>query len=176
MESKIHTHGIWGYIYLYWLDLINLSTIATNQKDLRSRRWNLQMEETQLLKVVGISTETLNTQRLRYDCAMTKESSLRYWTFLWVTWWRYQMETFSALLALCAGNLPVTGEFPAQKPVTRSFDVFFNLHLNQQFRKKSRRRWFETPLCSLWRHCNESTGHRHYERMTEYICWAPQLH
>ena len=29
----------------------------------------------------------------------------------------------SALLAICAGNLPVTGEFPAQKPVTRSCDV-----------------------------------------------------
>ena len=38
------------------------------------------------------------------------------------------METFSALLALCAGNSPVTGEFPSQRPVTRSFDVFFNLN------------------------------------------------
>ena len=37
------------------------------------------------------------------------------------------METFSALLALCAGNSPVTGEFPAQMPVTRSFHVFFDL-------------------------------------------------
>ena len=40
-----------------------------------------------------------------------------------VTWWRHQMETFSALLALCVGNSPVTGEFPSQRPVTRSFDV-----------------------------------------------------
>ena len=39
------------------------------------------------------------------------------------SWWRYQMETFSALLAICAGNSPVTGEFPAQRPVRRSFDV-----------------------------------------------------
>ena len=39
------------------------------------------------------------------------------------TWWRHQMETFSALLALCAGNSQVTGEFPAQRPVTRRFDV-----------------------------------------------------
>ena len=37
-------------------------------------------------------------------------------------WWRPQMETFSALLVICAGNSPVTGEFPAQRPVTRSFD------------------------------------------------------
>ena len=35
------------------------------------------------------------------------------------------METFSALLALCEGNSPVTGEFPSQRPVTRSFDAFF---------------------------------------------------
>ena len=41
------------------------------------------------------------------------------------TWWRHQMETFSALLALCAGNSSVTGEFPSQRPVVRSFDVFF---------------------------------------------------
>ena len=41
------------------------------------------------------------------------------------------METFSALLAICAGNSPVTGEFPAQRPVTRSFDVFFDLRLNE---------------------------------------------
>ena len=40
------------------------------------------------------------------------------------------METFSALLALCAGNSRVTGEFPSQRTVTWSFDVFFNLHLN----------------------------------------------
>ena len=39
------------------------------------------------------------------------------------------METFSALLALSEGNSPVTGEFPAQRPVTRSFDVFFDLRL-----------------------------------------------
>ena len=38
------------------------------------------------------------------------------------------MESFSALLAFCAGNSPVTGEFPAQGPVTRSFDVFFDLN------------------------------------------------
>ena len=46
------------------------------------------------------------------------------------TRWRHQMELFSASLALCAGNSPVTGEFPSQRPVTRSFDVFFDLHMN----------------------------------------------
>ena len=39
------------------------------------------------------------------------------------------MKTFSALLAICAVNSPVTGEFPAQRPATRNFDVFFDLRL-----------------------------------------------
>ena len=47
------------------------------------------------------------------------------------------METFPALLALCAGNSPVSGEFPAQRPVTRSFDVFFDLHLIKRLSKHS---------------------------------------
>ena len=47
------------------------------------------------------------------------------------------METISALLALCAGNSPVTGEFPAQMPVTQSFDVFFDHRLNKRFSKQS---------------------------------------
>ena len=37
-----------------------------------------------------------------------------------LTWWRNQMEAFFALLALCAGNSPVTGDFPSQRPVMRS--------------------------------------------------------
>ena len=67
--------------------------------------------------------------------------------------WRHQMETFFTLLALCEGNPLVTGGFPSQRPVTRSFDVFFDLRLNKLLSKKSRRRWFETPSRSLWLHC-----------------------
>ena len=50
-------------------------------------------------------------------------------------WWRNQMETFSTLLAICVGNSPVTGDFPAQRPVTQSFAVFFDLHLNKQLNR-----------------------------------------
>ena len=42
------------------------------------------------------------------------------------------MDTFAALLAICAGKSPVTGEFPEQRPVTRSFDVFFDLRLKKR--------------------------------------------
>ena len=59
-----------------------------------------------------------------------------------------------ALLAFCAGNSPVTGEFSVQRPVTRSFDIFFDLRVSKRLNKQSKRRWFETPSRSLWRHCN----------------------
>ena len=52
------------------------------------------------------------------------------------TWWRHQMEAFSALLAICAGNLPVPGEFPTQRPVSRSFDIYFDLHPNKRLSKQ----------------------------------------
>ena len=71
-----------------------------------------------------------------------------------IPWWRHQMETFSALLALCVGNSPVTGEFPTQRPVTRSFDVFFDLRMNKRLSKQWRGWWFETPSRSLCRQCN----------------------
>ena len=58
-------------------------------------------------------------------------------------------------LAFCAGNSPVTGEFPSQRPVTRIFFFMFSLicALNKWLSKQSRGWWFETPLRSLWRHC-----------------------
>ena len=69
------------------------------------------------------------------------------------TWWRHQMESFSAWLAICAGNSPVHGEFPAQRPVTRSFDVVFDLRLNKRLSQQSWGWWFETLSRPLWRHC-----------------------
>ena len=72
-----------------------------------------------------------------------------------MTWWRHLMETFYALLAICAGNSPVSGEFPAQRPVTHSFEVFFRLRLNKRLIEQSLDWWFETPPRSLWRQCND---------------------
>ena len=69
-------------------------------------------------------------------------------------WWRHQMQTFSALLVLCAENSLVLGEFPAQRPVTRNFDVFFDLRPDKLLSKQWWGWWFETPSCPLWRHRN----------------------
>ena len=48
---------------------------------------------------------------------------------------------------LCEGKPPVTGIFPSQRPVTRRFDVFFEVHLNKPMNKQWSCRWYETPLC-----------------------------
>ena len=64
------------------------------------------------------------------------------------------MEIFSALLSICAGNSPVAGEFPAQRPGTRIFDIFFDLRLNKRLSKQRRGCWFEKLLRLLWRHRN----------------------
>ena len=93
-----------------------------------------------------------------------------------IPWWRHQMETLYALLALCAGNSPVTCEFPSQSSVTRSFDVFFDLGLNKWLRKQSRRRWFEMSLCSLWRHCNANYISRSISIPYKIVFVLKQIH
>ena len=98
-----------------------------------------------------IGYDSWNINVIIYTCSI----SISMVTGIYSTWWRHQMETFSALLAICAGNSPVPGEFPTQRPVTRSFDVFFDLRLNKRLSKQSWGWWFETPSWSLWRQCNE---------------------
>ena len=99
-----------------------------------------------------------------------------------ISWWHKQMEILYALLALCVGNSPVNGDFPSQRPVTRSFDVF-DLRMSKRLSKQSRHRWFETPSCSLWRHhkvlpvCCNGTGtifpscHWSNPERFQYINW-----
>ena len=77
--------------------------------------------------------------------------------YLGKSWWRHEMETFSALLALCAGNSSVTGEFPAQRPVTRNFGVLFDLRLDKRLSKESWVWCLGRPSRLSWRHCNVLT-------------------
>ena len=79
-----------------------------------------------------------------------------------ISWWRHQMETFSALLPISAGNSPVPGEFPAQRTVTRSFDFFFDQRPNKRLSKQSWGWWFETLSRPLWRQCNGNIAHRYF--------------
>ena len=91
----------------------------------------------------------LNRLRFRYEIIARVVCNITFWLlFKSQSRWRHQMETFSAL------HSPVTGEFPAQRPVTRSFDVFFDLCKNERLNKQGWGWWFETPSGPLWRHCS----------------------
>ena len=112
-------------------------------------RWTIHLFLNVHLVVYDTGTLII-ASKIQYTTAVVRmaRSFLLFWT-----WWRHRMETFPALLALCAGNSPATGELLAQRPVRRSFGVFFNLRPNKRLSKKSIDRWFDTPSRSLWRHC-----------------------
>ena len=111
---------------------------------------------------------SLITVDILYRCVDTNFTGPHY------SWWRHQMEPFSALLALCAGNSPVTGEFPSQRPVTRSFNVFFDLRLNERLSKQWWGWWFEAPSHPLWRNCNVIEGFcwRFYAKGLSWLWWV----
>ena len=88
------------------------------------------------------------------------------------SWWRHQIETFSTLLAICAGNSPVPGKFPTQRPVTRSFDVYIDLRPNKRLSKHSWGWWYETPSRPLWRHRNVESNTQCQEITSWSTCVA----
>ena len=69
---------------------------------------------------------------------------------------------------LC-GEFIGPGEFPTQRPVTRRFDVFFDLRLNKRLSKQSWGWWFETLHWSLWRQCNGGVAIVFHE--VHFIYW-----
>ena len=74
---------------------------------------------------------------------------------------------------LC-GEFTGRGEFPTQRPVTRSFGVFFDLRLNKRLSKQPWGWWFETPSWSLWRQCNDvATFAWSASRMSDLTDLAP---
>ena len=94
-------------------------------------------------------------------CPQTHRSDMEYWIFqkrggehVILSTNTFKMTSSNGNISFCEGNSPVTGEFPSQRPVTRSFDVFFELHLNKLLSKPLICRWLETSVRSLWRHSN----------------------
>ena len=71
------------------------------------------------------------------------------------TRWRHQKEHFPRKWPFVRGVQWSPVDSPHMGPMTRRFDVFFDLRLNKRLSKQWRRRWFETPSPSLWRHCND---------------------
>ena len=112
-------------------------------------------------------------------------------------WWRHQMETFSALVALCAGNSPVIGEFPAQRPVTRSFESGDLRHHRAHYTAtvmwystttswttgiilcmrpgNERRRYIVTPSLIGWAHTQNDHPDELAKNTNCYWHWTPVL-
>ena len=88
---------------------------------------------------------------LVYFTNFTRFSS---WSLFHFARWRHQMETFSTLLDLCAGNFTGHKWIPLTKTSEAELWCFLWSATEQRLSKQSRRRWFETPSRSLWRHCN----------------------
>ena len=127
------------YVHQYiWSSLFQLS----NGLPYLEQRWNTvkwwkyeyfcqqNANKNVVCKSIDILCFVCNVSSQRRCCPKAKEAPVT----SSITDYR-QMETFSALLALCAGNWPVPGQFPSQRPVTRSFDVFFDLRLNERLSK-----------------------------------------
>ena len=127
-------------LFRFWYPVISIFQVALHLRYARTtERWTLTSAH-----VTAIPQKCL----LMWGNFVRNVCTWCYRSGSVTSWWRHQMKTFSALLALCAGNSPVT--------VTRSFDIFFDLRLNKRLSKQWRGWWFETPLRSLWRHCNVS--------------------
>ena len=92
----------------------------------------------------------------KFDCCVANLTHVICHNSVWNNMMTSSNGNITALLALCAGYSPVTGEVPSQRPVMRSFDVFCELRLNKRLSKQSWGWWFETPLRSFLRHCNET--------------------
>ena len=89
--------------------------------------------------IVTPETMLASFKRLHHDYVIKWKHLPRYWPFV-------------------RGNSPVTGGFPTQRPVTRSFDDFFDLRLNKRLSKQSLGWWFETPSRPLWCHCYDAAN------------------
>ena len=95
---------------------------------------------------------------LRFDAAFYPCPSGLFSIFQWGHLEYFMMTSsngniFRVTGPLC-GEFTGPGEFPTQRPVTRSFDVFFDLRLNKRLSKQPWGWWFETLSWSLWRQCN----------------------
>ena len=130
-----------------WHQLFTKTSASTKLTHLWSLRYmNHMIERSHYISTIRKSCSRSGIHGLLLLTGSFTNRNKAVWVLSFLTftrsliWWRHQMKTFYALLALFAGNSPVTAEFPSQRPVTRSFDVFFDLHLNKRLSKQSRRR------------------------------------
>ena len=148
-EISYFIHKVWfESSYIQRHSVGNRDTFSISTGDDQPLAVNSDDEPSEDIKIIIIHDDYIFGKHIYFSsCNMFRPaSSCNLWQTLYhnVTWWSHHMETFSALLPFCAGNSPVTGEFPSQRPVTRSFDDLFDLRLNKQTVEQT----MDTPM--IW--------------------------
>ena len=129
MGNNQITHGDKGQIYTcIWVTILKC----------RGSRWNNQLAR---------SSKLSEAQR--------EVSQTQIQTEIWLYMMTSSNGNIFRLNGPLCGEFTGPGEFPAHRPVTRGFGVFFDLRLNKRLSKQPWGWWFETPPRSLWRHCND---------------------
>ena len=125
----------------------------------------------------GVCADASHARKCAHSHRMCERDEILriYCCCILLAWWRHQIESFSALLALCVGNSPVPDEFPSQRPVTRSFEVFFDLCLNKRLSKQSWGWWCETPPHPLRHHSNETLIPASFLLKQPHFAWLTKL-
>ena len=163
--SASHRVGYFGNLHGLWLAEHNLSLFRARHRHGPRAQFQYEYRPSRYRYSLNRYKAALLPSYLYDGISHTFKSLYLY------SWLRHQMETFSALLAICAGNSSVPGEFAAQRPETRSFDVFFDLRLNKRSSKQSWGWWFEKPSRPLWRHRNFETACRIIANSTLHVIW-----
>ena len=129
----------WGRPILLWRR--NEQDGVSNHQShdcLLNRLFRRRSKQASKLRVIGLfAGNSLGTGEFPAQMASNAENVS--------IWWRHHV--YHTILFLF-GRTP-----SSQRPATWSFDIFFDPRLNTRLSKQSRRRWFETPLRSLWRQC-----------------------
>ena len=137
LKWRLKTGGDGRPLYVLYVNLY-MNTYAKGPTNYTSK--NILLNNNKFL-LNGFQWGFVAASFLPRVCIHTLQAAIR----SHIPWWRHQIETLSAKLALCAGNSPV--------PV-KWFDVFFDLRLNKRLGKQPWGWRLGTPSWPLWRQCN----------------------
>ena len=109
--------------------------------------WDRQCGMKHVFQLAGITILWLVGLNMYWDCLVSYciIGSRDRWEFPPFSMTTSSNGTIFHLTGPLCGEFIGPGEFPAQRPVTRSFDVFLDLRLNKRLSKQPWGWWFETP-------------------------------
>ena len=139
-----------------------------------------------LYPAININVYAVHLTRYTRCCVLHGAISQRPFGLNDIRLWSPQTHLTSLMMTSSSGNIfRVTGhlcgeftgpgDFPTQRPVTRSFDVFFDLRLNKRLSKQSWGWWFDTQSLPLWRQCNGIDTPFQTDVYTSWFAWILTL-